>query len=205
LHPENITEIAAANCCQDLLANEPVVIPMAIHEQRREDLLKEATAYRRRVLLSCELPATPASAKDASPPVSEQIRQEVFFGIRDSGSWSLYVDQDPVLQFTSQNTLRRLFWKGERYAARNSQLRLLARETAGGKVQFRDECLVHADEQWLIGQCLCVLQAIAEQLRSGRCRVIGQFPDGESRLLGEMLRLLCLVEHGFLVADSLRS
>ncbi len=194
-----------------MLAIERVARLMAIHEQLRENLLRDATAYRRRLALRCDLQSTlmrsaPAEIRSEQPdprPTRDKLRREVFFGIRDSGAWSLYVDQDPVLQFTPQNALRRLYWKGQRYAAKNARLQLLLRQTVGGRVQFDEQFLTPVDEQAIVAGCRELLHAIAAQVRGGCYVTIGQVPAEDAQLVDELLRVLCQVEHGFRLAGSL--
>lgn len=47
---------------------------------------------------------------------------ELFVGFRVMGQMSLYWNQDPVFQFNLAKQLRRVFFRGERYAAQDNQL-----------------------------------------------------------------------------------
>ncbi len=47
---------------------------------------------------------------------------ELFVGFRSSGQMSLYWNQDPVFQFNLAGQLRRVFYRGSRYAANNGHL-----------------------------------------------------------------------------------
>lgn len=96
---------------------------MAIHQHRRENLVAEATAYRRRALLC--LPGLKFRGAGI---------EELFIGQRGSGAWSLYLDETPVLQFNSQGALRRLHIQGQLYVAELGRLVQLKRDSQGGKI-----------------------------------------------------------------------
>ncbi len=80
------------------------------HESDREDIMREATALRRRVSL-----------------LVPDIPQPVVAGFRDNGSLSLFVDQDPVYQFDPAGGLRRAYRRGLLYRTQGNTLAELNR------------------------------------------------------------------------------
>lgn len=84
---------------------------MAIDEKKRENLLGEATAYSRRMLVSV-----------AGLTFGDQSLEQLFAGVRADGRWSLYYDESPVIQLDSQGRLRRLFILPDKFAAERGRL-----------------------------------------------------------------------------------
>ncbi len=94
---------------------------MAIDEKKRENLLAEATAYSRRMLVSI-----------SGLTFGDQSLEQLFAGVRADGRWSLYFDESPVIQLDSQGRLRRLFLLPEKFAADQGRLVQLNRPGQGG-------------------------------------------------------------------------
>lgn len=92
---------------------------MAIEEQPRENLMRDAVAYSTRLLLH---------RANEQPPI--------FWGMRPDSSWSLYFGEDPVFQFNARSELRRAYVGHQRMAARDGKLYLLLREPALGRVEM---------------------------------------------------------------------
>ena len=92
---------------------------MARRTEDREDLLREATAYKLRAEWTCA---------DGS--------HVYFWGMRASGATSLYVDAEPVFQFNSDGLLRRLYWDGRMVKAENGRLVELERNRVGAEVRL---------------------------------------------------------------------
>ena len=90
---------------------------MAIEEHDREDLLRDG----RMMPLRGECLINGAT---------------VVAGLRSQGQLSLYCGPDPVFQFNADRELRRVFFQGRRFAAKNGCLVELTRENRGGKVEF---------------------------------------------------------------------
>ncbi|MCA9133548.1 MAG: hypothetical protein KDA45_10355 [Planctomycetales bacterium] len=176
---------------------------MAVHPQRREDLLVEATAYRQRLLLRV---AVPSSFQQLSGEWRAEwpnpAEFELFAGIRPSGAWSLYFDEQPVLQFNALGQLRRLYARGQRYAAESAHLQRLERKTTGGRVRLAAQPLSVAEEQLLLATCGEFLQGAAGQLAAGRFRLLGQIPRDEPQLLTKIRQRLDQVAQGFAIAGS---
>lgn len=80
---------------------------MARESHDRENLLRDATAYRTRIQIQ---------------PDSSHLYREVFIGFHSNGALSVYLDQDPVYHFNRSHELRRAFVDGVLVKAENGQL-----------------------------------------------------------------------------------
>lgn len=89
---------------------------MAVHESDREDLMKEATALRRR----CEL----------SLPDDDNT---VIAGFREDGRFSLFFGADPAFHFDDVGRLRRGYCSGDLYRTQGDTLARLTRHREAGK------------------------------------------------------------------------
>lgn len=83
---------------------------MARRESDREDLMREATALKRRVEL--RIPGEP---------------ETVIAGVRSGGALSLYFGPDPVYHFDAETGLRRAFMDGCLYRTQGTTLARLTR------------------------------------------------------------------------------
>ena len=59
---------------------------------------------------------------------------EIVIGFRKCGSASLYWDQDPVFQFNALHQLRRVYFRGIRYAAENGVLNQLGQSRTAVRI-----------------------------------------------------------------------
>tara|TARA_R110002095_G_scaffold123815_2_gene107566 strand:- start:205 stop:765 length:561 start_codon:yes stop_codon:yes gene_type:complete len=84
---------------------------MALHEQDREDLMREATTFFPRAELQVDHESLP-----------------VFWGQKKSGHFSFYFGSDPVYQFDQCACLRRAFIDGQLYRTQGNTLARLTRE-----------------------------------------------------------------------------
>lgn len=126
---------------------------MAVQENDREDLMREATGYTQRGLWL--LP-------DSWP------ERELFLGLRAGGGLSVYCGQLHVYQFTSCGKLRRVYWNGTRLAASHGALYTISRDRRGGRVQQRWEEAPHSLVDELQSKWDS-LRALAEVLQSFTC------------------------------------
>ncbi len=165
---------------------------MSLNRQPREDLMREATAYPRRLLLdhpSC---------------------QAIFVGLRAQGGWSVYFGEDPVYQFNAQCKLRRVHFEQRNYAAEQGKLLKLSRQrvtnlssrdqNSGGRIEL---ARIHEeqDEQRVLQDCHNRMEALRHWIERGAVRVANQFPkDGE--LVGEFAELLDGLSSGIVIADA---
>ena len=84
---------------------------MALNEQDREDLMREATAFYPRAELQVEHELLP-----------------VFWGQKKNGQYSFYFGNDPVYQFDQNGLLRRAYVEGSLYRTQGNRLARLNRE-----------------------------------------------------------------------------
>lgn len=199
---------------------------MAIDQHPRENLLLEATAYTRRCLyrvpraaswtaqrkpakgsadrLAGAVQATPDDALlwDWLQPFQEQDEWELFVGLRADERWSIYFNEQPVLQFNRQNQLRRLFAGDTRYAATNGKLYRVERSHLGGQVRLQQVPLDEANQAAILAVCQQFLTEAVQALQSNRARRMGEFPAGDTAWLPAFKQTLQLVASGFTVAAS---
>ena len=83
---------------------------MALHEQDREDLMREAIALYPRAEFQVPLESEP-----------------VFWGQKRSGQFSFYFGGDPVYQFDEQGRLRRAYLNGHLYRTQGNTLARLTK------------------------------------------------------------------------------
>ncbi|MCA9183063.1 MAG: hypothetical protein KDA51_16490 [Planctomycetales bacterium] len=184
---------------------------MAIRQQRRENLLLEATAYTRRALFRIpraglcdirELSDPNGVLREWLSPFRQSAHWELFVGMRSDDSWSIYFDEQPVLQFNFEDRLRRLYADNQRYAAVEGRLRLLDRPARGGQVTFAEVEVDAMRHQSVLAACQWFLQAAADALQSVSIHRVGLIPsDDESWLVWFQQRLRRAAD-GFEVAST---
>ena len=144
---------------------------MAIEEHDRENLLRDG----RTMLLrgECTIDAV-----------------TVVVGFRGQGQMSLYGGADPVFQFNTDRQLRRAYFQGTRFAAKNGHLVELTRLSRGGKVQFVSKPLDPAMEKMIQSSVIDWLQKLrdAVQTDTTQWRVVGDHADNFHASLNEWLR-----------------
>jgi hypothetical protein len=182
---------------------------MATDPHRRENLLEQATAYRRRLWLRLPVPSLWLAVPQPNTIASQWCSSfsncsawELFVGCRLNGGWSLYFDIEPVLQFNSLGQLRRLYAGGQRYVADQGRLKLLQQPRLGGRLQFHSIHLEADQLQWTYDSCLLFLQATADLLQGGQYTVLGQFPQADGRLVADTQQLLTQLSTGFSIAAA---
>jgi len=127
---------------------------MARHESDREDLVKEATAYRLRGEL-----------------VSSDWEDPVFLGFRKEGACSIYFGSDPVYQFDTQGRLRRAFVANRLYRSEGETLCSMQRRRGETETAFiRSDLLIQQCEffQWGMHEAI---RQLLEVLSSGRYQI----------------------------------
>lgn len=107
---------------------------MAKEERPREDLMRDAVAYKRRAEYCIA---------DSEP---------VFFGLRDNGGVSFYFGEDPVLHFNSKGELRRAYFQNDLYKAEDGRLVRMTRERSAGASTLVSKMLT-ADAQSMFLSC----------------------------------------------------
>ncbi len=136
---------------------------MAIEHRESENLLRDGVVYNPRLLMRGECIGRRAA--------------EVFFGFRPRGGWSLYCDEDPVLQFTPDGLLRRLYHEKKKYAAVNGRLVELCRTEVGGRVKMQHVALDEQRHHDLLASCSALLLELRAAIQSSQLRAKGFYPD----------------------------
>ncbi len=169
---------------------------MAIHEQKRENLMVQATAYVRRMLV----PLKAVNYHDRS-------LECLFAGQRSNGRWSLYFDESPVLQFNDVGALRRLFVLPRKFHARGGELVELIRLSQGGRV-------VHQEQVVGPGESMVLLSELGKLIERTRASVersvesadqkslIQVHPSGDGQLIFELLQFLSELNSKIGLADT---
>jgi hypothetical protein len=161
-----------------------------MNEQPREDLLREARAYVRRLLFV--LPQVETRELDwvASQATEQSQDWKIFVGIRESGAWSIYFNEQPVLQFNDLGHLRRLYQSGRRYSAEGGRLVELTRTAVGGRVSLIPVAVDVDDYELIERESRHSLRRVFQRLAQGLCEVLGQYPEEDTLLLDDIGRLL---------------
>ena len=131
---------------------------MAKKTEDREDLLRDATAFHRRIEFT----------------VPEQ--DPIFVGFRQGGAASFYFGQDHVLQFNSQNELRRAFWQDRMLASYQRTMHWL--QKAVGRVHVTRTPLTDAEFEEFQAASIEQLRALEAALSKNELATRGEFPTG---------------------------
>ncbi len=148
---------------------------MAQQEHDRENLLRDAVAFVDRIEWR---------APDG---------REVFMGMRNSGGASIYLDQDPVYHFTSDDRLRRAFVAGRLYKADQCQLVEMHRQRTDDEVQLVSRTLGTEATEELLQAIQHELRTLLDDLRGDRLTRVGlvtQQADFAQRCVEWLARLV---------------
>ncbi len=157
---------------------------MAINREIRENLMRDATAYARRLMLQ-----------------KPQSGEAIFIGVRPQGGWSVYFGEDPVYQFNAQCELRRVHFDDQNYAANDGKLYLLHRARSGGHVEIQR--IYSADtERHVLADCHIRLTELAELARSGSAETAERFPVDDVDLVKDLCELISSLVLGIQIADA---
>lgn len=156
---------------------------MAINHEKREDLMRDATAYVRRLTI----------------PISI-VTEPIFLGLRQHGGWSVYFGEDPVFQFNAQHKLRRVHFDNQNFAASDGRLILLDRVRLGGQVEFQRIHLADT-ERSIIANCHKRLYELAEVMETHRDSAVC-FPEGDRELVSDLLKLVQSTYSNIQIADT---
>ena len=133
---------------------------MAREEADRENLLQDATAYRRRI--QWQLPAWD---------------EPVFAGFRADGAASFYFGPDPVYHFNAGGELRRLFLQGCLLKAEGGALVRMQRLRTAGQVELRSQVLSAAEQEAICQEVSAQLLKLSAELKAGKAQLQGQVPE----------------------------
>lgn len=141
---------------------------MAKNSHDREDLLREATALLRRVVLSCDWCA------------------EIVVGFRRTDAVSFYFDHDLVLQFNNGGQLRRVFDGESMYVAESGQLNRLERIETGGRIELRSQPIDEGDHAAALQRYDFHLKRLRQLLQDGEYTMVGQVTDRDTDVVDEV-------------------
>ena len=145
---------------------------MAINRAVREDLMRDATAYTRRLMLR-----------------SAQPDERIFVGLRQQGGWSIYFGEDPVYQFNDQFKVRRVHFANQNYAATDGKLYWLQRNRLGGRVEIQRTYSADAERR-MLADCLNRLQELAAGMLSNSVEIVERLPVDDRELVEDVAKMI---------------
>jgi hypothetical protein len=143
---------------------------MARYAQDREDLLRDAKAFDRRVELLVRL-----NGQDVV----------VFAGFRKAGAVSFYFEADPVYHFNSRGELRRAFVDDRPIKAERACLISWQPRRESNQVQMLRNKMSEQEQRQFCDTLLSRLRLLHTALRNGDYEEKGQVPH-ESDVVGEL-------------------
>lgn len=146
---------------------------MALEEEPREDLLREATALVRRGVWK-------------APETAGNVAVQIVAGFRQNGALSLFFDESPVYQFNPGGQLRRAYVNGLLYKADRGRLVALRRERAERQTTLISRVLSREEQTTLLAEAEARIGAFFQTLAANQLSRIGQKPE-EADLRGELL------------------
>jgi hypothetical protein len=136
---------------------------MARNEADREDLMAEATAFRRRAELIV--------AGETDPVVA---------GVRDNGNWSVYFGPDPVYGFDAESRLRRAFVRGQLYRSQGETLARLRRVRTDETSELQRHDLESHELESFLAEMAARLRSFQAALANRSFQIVKQVPvDGD--------------------------
>lgn len=154
---------------------------MARIEADREDLMREAVAFTRRVEFHFPSEAEPVVA-----------------GFRDNGCWSVYFGGDPVFHFDAEGRLRRAFVGGQLFRSQGTGLSRLTRQRSERETNLLRYDLSPQELADFWSTAVPRLRRLAEAVREGTARVQKRIP-GDWAFAADILAALTPI-----LNDSLR-
>lgn len=141
---------------------------MALHEQDREDIMREATALVRRVELSLRDEA-----------------ETCVIGFRRDGAASIFFGADPVYQFNAAGELRRAFVDGKLVKAEHGKLVRLDRRRTDSEVQLLRQVLADSELDEFVRTARYSLARMSQHVANGSAAVVRQVPE-DAAILDEV-------------------
>ncbi len=138
---------------------------MALFEQDREDLMREAMALPQRVELQVQ-----------------GMETFVTVGFRASSAMSVFIGQDPVYQFDPQGRLRRAFVDGVLFRSQHTTLAMLKRERTETQTLLLRTDLTEDRLHEFHTTMLQKLGSLEHVLKIGDYAVIRCVPEAESHV-----------------------
>jgi hypothetical protein len=137
---------------------------LALEEEPREDLLREATALVRRGVWS-------------GPTIGSASAPQIVAGFRRNGALSLFFDETPVYQFNPTGELRRAHSDGLLYKADRGRLFQMRRERAERQTTLVSRALTDEEQAALLAEAEARITALFQALEANQLSRIGQVPD----------------------------
>lgn len=134
---------------------------MARHAEEREDLLRDATAFDRRIQL--QIP-------------HQGDTSVVFAGFRPDGTLSLYWNADPVWHFNSRRELRRAYVSGKLLKAEKGQLVALNPVRDENTTVMVREVLSEEQHNEVRRHMLALFETLQKSLEQSQFSMDGQHP-----------------------------
>ena len=157
---------------------------MARHEDNREDLFAEATAYDRRAEV-----------------IVGDSDQPILFGEKADGAWSIYFSADHVFHFDATGRLKRAFVDGRLYRTQGDTLAELSRERLKDVTVLRRRDLQNLERDRFIASLRIRLTALLTASERGELRILRERPpysDPITRLATVVRKSLAAPDADFL-------
>ncbi len=157
---------------------------MARHEDNREDLFAEATAFDRRAEF-----------------IVGDSDQPILFGEKADGAWSLYFSADPVFHFDATGRLKRAFVDGRLYRTQGDTLAELTRECSDQVTVLRRRDLTKLERDRFLALLRIRLTALLTASEGGKLSILRVEPadsDPLSRLATVVRKSLAAADAAFL-------
>ena len=145
---------------------------MAINRAARENLMRDATAYTRRLMLR-----------------SAQSDERILIGLRQQGGWSIYFGEDPVYQFNDQCKVRRVHGANQSYAATDGKLYWLQRNQLGGRVEIQRTYSADTERR-MLADCLQRLQELAARMLSNSVEIVERLPVDDREIAEDVAKMI---------------
>lgn len=149
---------------------------MARIEEDREDLMKDATAYQKRIEIS----------------INDETNS-VIVGVKADGSMSVYFGADPVFHFNSHRLLKRCFVGGLLYRTQGTTLAKLQRERSDEATTLLRHDLSSDELSQFLLSTKKRLHRLFDHLCSGEftvLQVVASDDDAETIVVSEILSVL---------------
>ena len=146
--------------------------PMTRQESDREDLIREATALRRRA--EWNVPGEP---------------ENVIAGFRADGSPSIYFGPDPVYHFDEAGRLRRAFVEEQLFRTQGDTLARLTRTRTDSATELRRSDLVKNDLNQFLTKMKERLTRFQQSLSQKQFTLVRKIPDDDEIVPDLLIRL----------------
>ncbi len=148
---------------------------MARHESDREDLMREATALKRRVRLQ--------------PPAGGPM---LVAGFHRDGALSLYFEADPVYHFDSAGLLKRAYIDGDLYRTQGETLAKLTRVRSDRETQLIRIDLTPDECDRVRKAVINRLTGLHDSLAAGSLQAVETVPSGDP-IVPDLLSVIGLI------------